>query len=54
MLPMGRPCWPISRFFVGNDFASWGRKSCFVVINKTMDVRRGSELWMQSQGSEEI
>jgi hypothetical protein len=54
MLPVGSPRSPLSWFFVCNYFASWRSKSCFVVIHKTMEVRSGRELWMQSRGSQEI
>jgi hypothetical protein len=54
MLPVGSPRTPLSWFFVCNYFASWRSKKCFVVIHKTMEVRSGRELWMQSRGSQEI
>jgi hypothetical protein len=54
MLPVGSPGASLSWFFVCNDFVSWRSKSCFVVIHKTMEVRRGRELWKQSRGSQEI
>jgi hypothetical protein len=54
MLPVGSPSASLSWFFVCNYFASWRSKNCFVVIHKTMEVRRGRELWMQSRGSKKI
>jgi hypothetical protein len=54
MLPVGSPSASLSWFLVRNDFASWWSKSCFVVIHKTMEVRSGREMWMQSRGLLEI
>jgi hypothetical protein len=54
MLPVWDPSASLSWFFVRNYFASWRSKSCFVVIHKAMEVRRGRELWMQSRGSKKI
>jgi hypothetical protein len=54
MLPVGSPSVSLCWFFVFNYFASWRSKICFVVIHKTMEVRSGGELWMQSRGSQEI
>jgi hypothetical protein len=54
MLPVGSPSVSLYWFFVCNYFLSWQRKICFVVIHKTMEVRRGRELWMQSLGSKKI
>jgi hypothetical protein len=34
--------------------ASWRSKSFFVEIHKTMEVRRGREMWMQSRGLKNI
>jgi hypothetical protein len=54
MLPVGSPGASLSWFLVCNNFASWRRKSCFVVIHETMKVSSGGELRMQSRGSQEI
>jgi hypothetical protein len=54
MLPVGSPSASLSGFFVCNYFESWRSKSCFVLIHKTMEVRSGGELWMQSRVSQEI
>jgi hypothetical protein len=54
MLTVGSPLLPLSWFLVGDDFASWWSKSYFVAIHKTMEVRSGRELWMQSRGLQEI
>jgi hypothetical protein len=54
VLPVGSPRSPLSWFFVCNYVATWRSKNWFVVIHKTMEVRSGRELRMQSRGLQEI